>query len=62
MVEALVERIKDELADTGTEADDIKVIATGGFSRLILPELPIIGILDENLTLEGLRMAGERLA
>ena len=62
MVEALVQRVKMELAAEGTAADEINIVATGGFSRMILPELPIIGILDENLTLEGLRIAGERLA
>jgi pantothenate kinase type III len=36
------------------------VVATGGFANLIAPEVPSITRVDENLTLEGLRLLGER--
>ena len=37
-----------------------KVVATGGFSRLIASKTTMIDIVDENLTLEGLRLLSIR--
>jgi type III pantothenate kinase len=37
-----------------------KVVATGGFASLIAPEVPAIDVVDENLTLDGLRMLAGR--
>jgi type III pantothenate kinase len=36
------------------------VIGTGGLSRLIAPHTERLKIVDENLTLEGLRILHER--
>lgn len=33
-----------------------KVVATGGFARLLAPEIEAIDVVDENLTLDGLRL------
>jgi type III pantothenate kinase len=35
---------------------DVKVIATGGLSRMIAQQTDEIGIVDTQLTLDGLRM------
>ena len=61
LVESLIRRIKAEMASGGEIGKDVPVIATGGFARLIVPEIPVIGALDENLTLEGLRLLGAKL-
>lgn len=37
-----------------------KVVATGGFSSLVAPEIKAIDVVDENLTLEGLRRLAGR--
>ena len=47
---AMVEGLLAKIEDRG------KVIATGGFARLIAPEIQAIDVVDENLTLSGLRM------
>jgi len=54
LVEGLLERIT---ADQGSK---LTVIATGGFARLIAPEIKAIDIVDESLTLDGLRLLAER--
>jgi type III pantothenate kinase len=61
LVESLVKRVSTELfvlssrspEDLGGQA---KVVATGGFSQLIAGDCPFLDIIDENLTLDGLRM------
>lgn len=53
LVEAAVRHIKPELGD------DAKVIATGGFARLIAAKCKKVDVVDEDLTLEGLRMLHE---
>lgn len=45
------------LRQIGIEA---KVVATGGFAPLLAPNVPAIDILDENLTLDGLRLLARR--
>lgn len=50
LVEGIVNRIKEE---TGVKA---KVIATGGFAGLIASETRSIDVVEENLTLEGLKI------
>ena len=47
---AMVEGLLAKIEDRG------KVIATGRFARLIAPEIQAIDVVDENLTLSGLRM------
>lgn len=51
----LVSRMKKEIA-----CPDAKVIATGGFARLIADESRMIDTIDGLLTLKGLRMIYER--
>ena len=36
----------------------VRVVATGGYARLIARKLPEVDIVHENLTLEGLRLVG----
>jgi len=54
LVDGLVKRMKKEL---GEEA---KVIATGGLAKLIAAESETIDYVDDNLTLEGLRIIYNR--
>jgi type III pantothenate kinase len=54
LVDGLVTRVKAELGYP------CKVIATGGLSSLIAPESETIEEIDEDLTLEGLRILYER--
>lgn len=51
MVEGLLKRT----------ASDGKVVATGGFAKLIASETSCIDIVDENLTLDGLRLLAMRV-
>ena len=50
LVEYIVKRIKKEL-----KRDDVKTIATGGFSTVIAKEVECIDIVDKLLTLKGLK-------
>jgi type III pantothenate kinase len=54
-VDAIVDRIRDEL-----EAPDARVIATGGLAELIAPHSRTITVVDQELTLHGLRLVWER--
>ncbi|TVR01212.1 MAG: type III pantothenate kinase [Deltaproteobacteria bacterium] len=55
LIEGLVTRIREEAG-----APEMKVIATGGLSRLFAEESSLIDAHDENLTLSGLRLLHER--
>ena len=54
LVDGIVDRIRREYDKTP------KVIATGGFARLIAEESSTISQVDDNLTLDGLRILHER--
>ena len=54
-VDAIVERIRDELG-----APDAPVVATGGLAELIAPHSKTITAVDPELTLQGLRLVWER--
>ena len=50
LVEYIVKRIKKEL-----KTQDVKTIATGGFSNVISKEIECIDVVDKLLTLKGLK-------
>jgi type III pantothenate kinase len=54
LVDGLVERIKEEVKS------DPKVIATGGLAKIIASETKSIHVVDDMLTLEGLRIIYKR--
>ncbi len=55
LVEELLTKIKKEIADNP------KVVATGGFAKLIAENTTQINVIDENLLLDGLRMLYARI-
>ena len=55
MVEGMINRIRPSLPPTPYP---LKVIATGGLARLICKHTDVIDIIDEQLTLKGLRLIG----
>jgi type III pantothenate kinase len=54
LVDGLVTRLKKEMNQS------VKVIATGGIAPLVAKESATIDLIDENLTLEGLKLLYER--
>lgn len=57
MVDYIIEKMIEELKEEG---EDIKVVATGGFSNLIAAESKYIQKIDKLLTLEGIRIIFNR--
>jgi type III pantothenate kinase len=53
LVDALVRRMRRELGGRP------KVIATGGFARMVAPECETVDLVDDGLTLKGLRLLWE---
>ena len=53
LVEGLVKRLKSELGDKA------KVIATGGLADVIAPATDVIDVVDQHLTLKGLKLIYE---
>lgn len=58
LVEGLVKRLKEAMLHTNP-SDTFKVIATGGLADVIAPETDAIDTVDQQLTLEGLRLIYE---
>jgi type III pantothenate kinase len=56
MVEGLLRRMKAELGGAAT------VLATGGLASVVAPESTLIEHVDQDLTLQGLRLVWERQA
>ena len=54
LVEGIVRRLKKEFKSTP------KIIATGGLSKLIAKETDMVDVVDEYLTLDGLRILYEK--
>lgn len=57
LIEAMVERFRRELSPSG--AEDVQVIGTGGLAGLVARETEVFTAVDENLTLQGLRLLYE---
>ena len=55
MLTGMINHIRLDLGET------VKVVLTGGFTRVLEPEITALGTIDENLTLDGLRLLAERL-
>ncbi|MCE9627626.1 MAG: type III pantothenate kinase [Candidatus Eisenbacteria bacterium] len=53
LVDALVRRMRNELGGRP------KVVATGGLARLVAPECETVDLVDDGLTLKGLRLYWE---
>ena len=70
MVEGLSKRVKAELSEPSAVAEgltprknnaaNIKGVATGGFADFIAKETDLIDIVDNDLTIDGLRMLFQR--
>jgi type III pantothenate kinase len=58
LVEGLVCRLKREMRDASPEKT-VTVIATGGLAEVIAPETNAIDVIDQQLTLKGLRLLYE---
>jgi type III pantothenate kinase len=54
LVEGIISRMRKEVQT------DLKVVATGGLAPLIASECPAIDLVDEHLTLKGLKIIFER--
>ena len=57
-IDYIVENMKKEMEEIGEK--DVKVICTGGLSKLILPHSKTINEYNDKLTLEGLRIIYEK--
>ena len=55
LVEALIKNMKADMEkETGTNASDVKVIATGGLNSMLQPITDIFDFLDKDLTINGM--------
>lgn len=59
MTEGLIKRFLTDKQAFGSAKFSVKVIATGGFAPLIAPHIKAITKVDENLTLNGLRLLAD---
>jgi type III pantothenate kinase len=58
MVEGMLQRIKCQMSNDKCQ---MKVIATGGYAPLICKYTNMVDCVDQDLTLKGLRLAGQNL-
>lgn len=65
MAEKMIERISAELAPLETalnaESSHPFTVATGGFAKMLAPEIKNIDKIDENLTLDGLYLLSKEI-
>ena len=52
-IDGMIDRLAEEM---GESPDDVKVVATGGLARVILPECRHNIIQDDELLLKGLKI------
>jgi len=60
MVDAMVDRIRDEVRREWPDEPEPRVIATGGLAALLAPESRTIKDIDQDLTLRGLQIIYQR--
>jgi type III pantothenate kinase len=60
MVDAMIDRIKDEARRDWPDEPEPKVVATGGLATLLAPETRSIHEVDPDLTLRGLQIIYQR--
>jgi type III pantothenate kinase len=58
LVEGLVKRLKNQMLSINSEGK-FTVVATGGLADVVMPETDAINIVDQQLTLKGLRLIYE---
>jgi len=58
---AMVEGMVGKLRTQNSKLKSAKVIATGGFARLICKYAKVVDRIDQKLTLKGLQMIGEQI-
>src|SRR5207244_4394227 len=54
----LVREILQRITAEKSWKDKVRIVATGGYAKLIARKLPEVDAVHENLTLEGLRLVG----
>jgi type III pantothenate kinase len=54
----LVREILQRIIAEKSWRDQVRIVATGGYAKLIARKLPEVDIIHEHLTLEGLRLVG----
>jgi type III pantothenate kinase len=54
----LVREILAQIRSDQFPGKSVKIVATGGYARLLAGKLPEIGVIVPHLTLEGLRIVG----
>lgn len=61
LIDGIIEKIiKEIVIKENTSKDEIKIVSTGGYSELLASESRYIEIVENDLTLEGLRLIYER--
>ncbi len=61
MIDGIISQIEKELREDHGIKEDIKVIATGGYSELISSESKYIDIIENDLMLDGLKIIYDRI-